>query len=312
MDIKKLNEEFGLDGVLAFEEHEGMVRAQVTSSSATATIYLHGAHVTHWQPAGHDPVLYLSPNTEIAEGKAIRGGVPICFPWFGPRADGKPGPSHGFARTQSWDVAFAALVPGAGREQVHLSLTLGPTELSRSLGFDHFRVAYQLVIGRTLKLRLAVANLGDRPMHIEEALHTYFAVPDVRKVSITGLEGAEYIDKMDKMALKRLPEEPLEITETTDRVFPGHKATCTIKTGNPATDINNRKANSATTVVWNPWNLVLGDLPADGWEHFVCVETANTGADSVTIAPGDSHTMEAEISVGPPPPPRTPEAAPAS
>jgi glucose-6-phosphate 1-epimerase len=298
MDIAQLNDHFGLPGVLTFDEHNGLPRAQVTTSAATATVYLHGAHLTHWQPAGHDPVLFMSATSDFSADKPIRGGIPICFPWFGPRSDGGPGPGHGFARIQPWELAFAALMPDeVAGDSVHLTLTLGPTGLSRSLGFDHFRVAYDLVIGRTLKLRLSVANLGEHPLHFEEALHTYLQVPDVHTVSILGVEGAEYLDKTADGARKRLPDAPLKFTARTDSVFPGHTAPCVLQIpGKPA--VTNIKTNSATTVIWNPSAAVtFPDLEPAGWERFCCIETANTGADAITLAPNQAHTMEALLTL---------------
>ena len=300
MEIAQLNDHFGLPGVLAFDEHNGLIRAQVTTSAATATVYLHGAHLTHWQPAGHDPVLFLSATSDFAADKPIRGGIPICFPWFGPRSDGGPGPGHGFARIQPWELAFAALMRDeVAGESVHLTFTLGPTDLSRSLGFDHFRVAYDLVIGRSLKLRLSVANLGGQPLHFEEALHTYLQVPDVRTVSILGVEGAEYIDKTADGARKQLPATPLKFTARTDSVFPNHTAPCVLQIPGKPT-LTNTKTNSATTVIWNPSaTITFADLEPGGWERFCCIETANTGTDAITLAPGAAHTMEAHISLEP-------------
>jgi hypothetical protein len=149
MQLDSLNEHFGLPGVLVFRtdgEPGDLIFASITTPHATATVYLQGAHLTAWQPAGHAPVLFTSRDSEVAPGKAIRGGVPIAFPWFATRHDGKPGPSHGFARIQEWTLAFAAL----SGENLHLTFTLGPTELSRSLGYDQFRLAFELVIGRDL------------------------------------------------------------------------------------------------------------------------------------------------------------------
>ncbi len=308
MTAATLNESFALPGVLHFEEAGALQRAQITLPTCTATVYLQGAHLTHWQPAGQAPVLFLSAQSEFASGKAIRGGVPICFPWFGPRGGGQPGPSHGFARIQEWTVANAALLPGlqpSGQEPtLHLTFTLGPTDLSRSLGFDHFRVAYELIFGanagRTLTLRLSVANLAPESLSFEEALHTYFAVADVRHTPITGLSSAPYLDKTDGGKQKTTPAGELTLTGTTDRVFPAHTAFVAIHdTGNQRV-LTNTKENSATTVLWNPWaevSATLGDLPNDAWPSFVCVETANTGGDTIKLAPNQAHTLQAVVSV---------------
>ncbi len=303
MNLAELNETFGLEGLLTFEDHHELTRLQVKTPAAEATVYLHGAHLTHWQPAGFAPVLFLSDKTELAPGKAIRGGIPVCFPWFGPRSEGlghgeaaaaKSGPAHGFARIQPWELAFAAL----SGDDVHLTFTLAPTDQSRALGFDHFRVAYEVILGRTLTLRFTVANLGDQPLRFEEALHTYFAVQDVRQTSITGLESASYIDKTDALREKHLPPTPLVLSGWSDWVFPANPATVTFEDGARTVEIV--KQNSHTTIVWNPWaekSAGMADLPPDAWPHFLCVETANAGADTITIAPQQTHSMQAKVTV---------------
>ena len=307
MTLAELNDNFALPGVLAFEEAHGLIRAQVSLPSGTATVYLHGAHLTSWVPAGQPPVLYLSPKSDFLPGKAIRGGIPVCFPWFGPdtknRAAGpdgkaKPGPSHGFARTQAWDVAFAALAGQA----LHLTFTLGPNDVSRQYGFDHFRVAYEMIFADTLTLRLSVANLGTEPLEIEEALHTYFAVSGPANCQITGLESATFLDKTDSMQQKTGPSGPLVLTQWTDRVYPANSATVHIADQTEARSITIAKQNSNTTVVWNPYPEAsngVNDLAEDSWQHFLCVETANTGTDAITLAPNQAHTMQAVISVTP-------------
>jgi glucose-6-phosphate 1-epimerase len=301
MDLSPLSENFAIPGVLQFEDRGGLVCARVTTPAASATVFLQGAHVAAWQPEGFAPVLFLSDRSEFAPGKAIRGGIPICFPWFGPdatgvRSGGQPGPSHGFARTQVWDLAFAAM---AG-EDLHLTLTLGPTEMSRSLGYDRFRVAYQVTIGRTLNLQLTVANDADGPLVFEEALHTYYAVADVRSAMLTGLAGVSYLDKTDGMRAKVQPPEPLVLTGTTDRVYVGTEQTCVVEDSAGVRRVTVAKGNSASTVVWNPWAEVASSLPdmePGGWIGMLCVETANVGENAVTLAPGQAHTMRAQISV---------------
>jgi glucose-6-phosphate 1-epimerase len=294
MNITELNEQFGLAEVITFEDHAGLPRLQVTTATCTATIYLHGAHLTHWQPAGEEPVLFLSDRSEFVEGKPIRGGIPLCFPWFGPRTDGKDGPSHGFARTQPWKVVFAAL----SGENVHLTLTLGPTEVSRALGFDNFHVAYELILGAKLILRFTVANAAEIPLRFEEALHTYFKVDDVRSTAFGGLESALYLDKTDAAKEKESPSQAETLGRWTDRVYPENVASVTIEDAKRVITID--KSNSATTVVWNPWtegSKPIGDLAPEAWLGFLCVETANTGADAITLPPNETHTLQAEISV---------------
>jgi glucose-6-phosphate 1-epimerase len=300
MTIPELTEHFAIPGHLAFEDHDGLIRLQITLAAATATIYLHGAHVTHWQPTGAAPVIFLSDKSDFAADKAIRGGVPICFPWFGPRSDGGPGPSHGFARIQPWDLSFAALVPGDTGDRMHLVFSLYPTDLSRSLGFDNVRAAYEVTVGDTLSLRLTVANAGAEPLHFEEALHAYFAVGDIRQTTLTGLESALFRDKTDALREKHAPAGPLGFAAETDSVFPANTASITIHDAAGHRTITVEKTNSATTVVWNPWSE-LADLPDDAWPNFVCVETANTATDAITLQPNQSRAMTALITTAPAP-----------
>ena len=300
MTLTELNDNFALPGVLHFDEADGLARAQVTLPAGNATVYLYGAHVTHWQPAGQAPVIWLSPLAEFGHGKAIRGGVPVCFPWFANdtenRDGGKPGPSHGFARTQPWELAFAAL---AG-EALHLTFTLAPNETSRRFGYDQFRVAYEVIVADTLTLRLTVANLGAAPLKFEEALHTYFNIGDLQAVSLTGLESAPFIDKTDGMREKTGPADALTFPAWTDRLYPHTTSTTVIHDGHHARTITAAKQHSATTVVWNPHpegSAGLKDLPLDAWESFLAVETANAGADAITLQPGEAHTMQAVYTV---------------
>jgi glucose-6-phosphate 1-epimerase len=301
MDIARLNDEFAMPGVLGFEEHEGLVRAVVTTPAASATVYLHGAHLTHWQPTGEEPVLFMSAKSPFQKDKAIRGGVPVIFPWFGDRHDGHPGPAHGFARTAQWEVGFAALVG----EELHLTLTLAPNEVSRELGFDKFRVAYQIRVGKTLTMQFSVANDGEAPLEFEEALHTYFAVKDIRQASVSGLLGAAFLDKRDlddagSPKRKTQDVELLVITAPTDRLFLDTAATCVIADQAGGRTITVAKSNSGSTVVWNPWEELtakLTDMEPEGWVGMLCVETANAASDAITLAPGSVHVMRAVVTV---------------
>jgi len=278
------------------------VFARVTSAAAEATVYLQGAHLAAWRPAGEAPVLFLSGRSELASGRAIRGGVPVCWPWFGPRHDGKAGPQHGFARTSVWDLAFAAV---AG-DEVHLTFTLGPSEVSRALGFDHFRVAYRMTIGRRLKLEMMVANDLDAAegegavLVFEEALHTYFAVSDAERVALMGLGSGAYLDKRDGAKRKVQAEGAVRLTEITDRVYLETTATCGVEDVPAARRIVVEKSGSRATVVWNPWAEAaaqMADMEPDGWRRMLCVESANVEEGAVTLRPGETHTMRVEISV---------------
>jgi glucose-6-phosphate 1-epimerase len=296
MDIKQLEEHFAIPGVLAFHATpSGLIYAEITTPQAKATVYLQGAHLTHWQPTGHRPVLFLSRKSDFAPGKPIRGGVPIAFPWFAARHDGKEGPSHGFARIQDWTLTFAAI---AG-DDLHLTFTQAPTELSRSLGYDHFRLVSQLTIGPTLTMQLTVANDAETPLVFEEAMHTYYSVVDIHEVSVDGLDGTHYLDKVDNFK-EKVQHGPVRVTSTTDRVYMNTAATCVIHDEAGKRRITVAKQNSNTTVTWNPWEdgvLKIPDLDPSEWHEYIAVETVNAAANTVTLAPGKTHTMQAHISV---------------
>jgi glucose-6-phosphate 1-epimerase len=301
--VDSLNESFAIPGVFAFESHGELTRARVTTPACTAELYLHGAHITAWQPAGAEPVLFLSGQSDFAPGKAIRGGIPIVFPWFGPRSaartpEGEPprtgAPTHGFARTQPWKLDFCAYAA----DELHLSLTLEPTDLSRSLGYDHFLLAFQITFGRELRLRLSVANDGPTPLRVEEALHTYLQVGDVTQARIHGLFETEFLDKIDNFARKLQTDPVLTLTGPTDR--PYLNTTSPIVVDDPALHrrITVAKSNSNTTVVWNPWaNHGLADLPPEAWRHMLCVESANAIDNALTLQPHEAHVLETTLSV---------------
>jgi glucose-6-phosphate 1-epimerase len=296
MDIAQLDEHFGIPGVLSFHAtSSGLIYASITAPLATATVYLQGAHVAAWRPKGQQPAIFLSRKSDFAPGKPIRGGVPIAFPWFAARHDGKTGPSHGFARIQDWTLAFAAL---AG-DDLHMTFTLGPTEISRDLGYDHFRLAFQLKIGRTLTMELTVVNDANVPLVFEEALHTYYAVADIHEVAVDGLDGVTYLDKNDNFQSK-VQHGAIVISEPTDRVYLNTTSTCVLHDAGNKRRITVAKTGSNTTVVWSPWEsgaLKLLDLDPTEWHEFIAVETVNAAANAVTLAPGGRHAMQAHVSV---------------
>jgi glucose-6-phosphate 1-epimerase len=310
MDLRHLTDHFAIPGALTFSENEnGLIRANITTPACTAELYLQGAHLTHWQPTGQEPVLFLSERSFFTPGKAIRGGVPIIWPWFGartatsedPRTDG---PSHGFARTSLWTLAFAAI---AG-DDLTLTLTLGPSETSRALGFDNFQLAYQITLGVELKLQLTVANLADTPLHFEEAFHTYLAVGDALQISLIGLSDTEYLDKTDNFARKRQSSVPLTITCETDRPYLNTLVPVVLVDPVFHRRINVDKANSKTTVVWNPWSDLsakLPDMTPTNWQAMTCVETANALENAITLAPRSAHSMQTHLIIETVLPPET-------
>lgn len=284
----ELNERFGVVGKLRFEPGGGgLACARVTCQSATGSVYLHGAHVTGYQPRGHEPVLFVSGSSGYGPGKAIRGGVPICFPWFGPNASNPSAPSHGPARITSWRLAEA--------RDSDRGITLRFDAV-----FEPFRISHAVTFGAELVMALTVENTSNSPATFEAAQHTYFCVSDVRQVQVTGLKGVDYLDKVDGQRPKTQGDEPIRFTGETDRVYLDTRSTCTLKDPGLGRSITVAKVGSDSTVVWNPWAdkaKAMGDLGDDDWLKMLCIETANAGSNTVTLAPGGTHTMTTTVGV---------------
>lgn len=273
----------------------GLPVLQVRSALAEADIFLHGAQLTHWKPQGAEPVIFLSEKSLFEEGKAIRGGVPICFPWFGPRpGDG----AHGFVRNQTWALDEVELQDG-GEVRVILSVDSSPESQKR---WPHpFRARMIYTVGKVLEMTLDVENTGADAFTCSEALHTYFVVGDVHQTRVTGLEETDYRDFPDRTKITR-QHGPITFTEETDRVYINTRATCILDDPSMRRRITVEKSGSEGTTVWNPWiakSASLPDFGDDEWKRMVCIETVNAFENSVTIAAGRSHATTARISVAP-------------
>jgi glucose-6-phosphate 1-epimerase len=290
MTLTELNTKFSIENALRFDTNSnGLTRAVVSTALAEADLYLQGAHLAHWTPTGQKPVLFMSSKSFFAPGKAIRGGIPVIFPWFGARSDGKPGPAHGFARTSVWTVESSRLL-GSGDVEITLTLTAE----------DAITVRFTAIIGTELALSLETTNGGSEPFRYEEALHTYFAISDISNISVTGLEGTAFIDKTDNFHKKTQPNEPIRIAKETDQVHLDTEAACTIHDPAWQRQILVAKSGSHSTVVWNPWiakTAGMSDMAPDEWKQMVCVETANAADNTLVLQPGYSHSLFTTISV---------------
>jgi D-hexose-6-phosphate mutarotase len=285
------------DGARLEKGPGGLDRLALHAAEGEALVYLQGAHVARFQPKGGKPVLWMSAASRFEAGKPLRGGVPICFPWFGPKAGSPDAPLHGFARILPWAVADVVREMDGGLRAV-LELTAEaaarggfPRELSLSLA---------VTVSRSLRMELTVRNVDSAPVTFEEALHSYFAVSDVRQVRVHGLEGIAYVDKTAAMARRPGESGPVAIAAETDRVYLGAKGTVTIEDPGWKRRVVVGKTGSSTTVVWNPWIAkakAMPDFGDDEWTGMLCVETANAMDDAVTLAPGASHVMTATLEV---------------
>jgi glucose-6-phosphate 1-epimerase len=292
--IDELNKSFAIPGVAQFDEGGGgLPRLVITTPAAEGHVYLHGAHVTHFQPRGTQPVLFLSARSSFEDGKPIRGGVPVIFPWFGPRGDGLP--MHGFARTRSWEVEQVR----AEGDVAAATFVLRSDGQTRAIFPNDFQLRFTATFAQSLEMKLEVKNTSREPMQFEECLHTYFAIGDVRQIAIAGLGQTDYLDKtLDHKRLTQA-EPQLKLAGQVDRVYVGTRTTCVIDDAANPRKITVAKENSDATVVWNPWSdrvHTMADLDPEAWPRFVCVETCNVKEHALTLPPGGTHVMRATIS----------------
>lgn len=289
------------DGVVVRPGKGQLDRVSVDTAACTGEVYLHGAHVTAFQPEEQLPLLWVSSKSAFAPGQAIRGGIPICFPWFGPmRTDldfhqhEKP-PQHGVARTSPWrltDVRRSA-------DAVTLSLSPASHDPFSKWWPGKFAATLAVRFAKTLTVALRIENRGTTPMRCEAALHTYFFVGDVNQVEVHGLEGVEYVDRVRDLQRFKQDNTPIRFDGEFDRTYVNTSSPVTVIDPVYKRKIVNQKVGSNTTVVWNPGRVkaepVIGLAP-DEYKQFVCVETAAATDNFLTINPGETHTLGFEAS----------------
>ena len=274
----------------------GLPLVKIRTPWSTAEIYLQGAQVTGFQKNGEPPLIFLSAKSYFAPGKAIRGGVPICFPWFGNR-DGEP--SHGFARLTEWQLVNAVAAPD-GKVTVKLALP----GISGNSNWNSLRTEFVVTVADQLTMELTTTSEScDGPLDIENCLHTYFHVGDISAVSITGLQMAPFDDfAFGANGARRSGDAAaLRITQETNRVYPDHTAAVEIHDERWQRTIRVEKFNSNSTVVWNPWTTQ--EMPAD-WgrnEHLnmVCVESGNVKQNQLSLTSGKVAALKVVFSSGP-------------
>jgi glucose-6-phosphate 1-epimerase len=295
--VDTLNRRFGIDGQLRFAlAADGFPVVEVTNAQATATVALQGAQVMRWQPHGAEPVIWLSPVAKLAPGKSIRGGVPVCWPWFGPHPGDAAKPAHGYARTVAWEpVEAVALADGATR----LVFALRESEATRTHWPHHTPAELLLTIGRELTVELLTRNEEAAPVVIGEALHTYFQVSDIGAIAVQGLDGCRYADKVRGFA-HDTQQGAIRFSGEVDRVYVSGAADCVIEDPGYRRAIRIAARGSRSTVVWNPWvekAEKMGDLGEDGYRHMVCVESGNALDDVVEVPAGGEHRLLVTYSV---------------
>jgi glucose-6-phosphate 1-epimerase len=291
-----LNSRFELPGIAEIVRgNGGLPKVRVTTPECTGEIYLHGAHVTSWKPAGEDEVLFVSTKSQWADGRAIRGGVPICFPWFRGKADDPKAPAHGFVRTKAWQIESITQAAGG----VTASMFTESDEETKKWWAAEFRLVHRATFGSTLSMELEVTNTGKTALRFEEALHAYFRVGNVEMTRTQAPDAFHYYDKTDTHTKKTQLGE-IMIASETDRVYLDTRDPIEVEDPVLHRRIRVTKENSLTTVVWNPWEqkaASISDLAKEEWTQMLCIEPSNVLDFAVELAPGQQHKMKAVAQV---------------
>ena len=261
-----------------------------------------GQILSYFADINQPPVIWLSDCAEYLRGQSVRGGVPVCWPWFGdiqrnPLAVQKMtttgAPFHGLARTLDWQLLHSS----AANDGVQLSLQL---DASQGLSAWPHAAILQLHIelGERLTIRLDNHNLGSEPLAISQALHTYFAVSDIRKVAVQGLAGCPYHETLEQWQLREQVGD-LSFSGETDRVYLDVPAHLQIVDQGWQRRIHLRTQGSHSAIVWNPWidkAHTLSGFADAAWQHMLCIENANVLADQLLLAPNQRHSLTLELS----------------
>jgi glucose-6-phosphate 1-epimerase len=294
--IAALDRRLGIPGIAqVVAGNGGLCKVAIATPVTAGEIYLHGAHVTSWRPRGAEEVLFVSSKARYEDGRAIRGGVPICFPWFGPKADDPRAPAHGFVRTKAWQLES---IVQAG-DAVTVSMFTESNDDTKRWWPADYHLVHRATFGSELTLELVVRNTGGTSFCFEEALHTYFRVRHIEKARLQGLNAVQYLDMMDSNR-KKTQQGPIVIVSETDRVYLNTRGAIELEDYSLRRRIGVAKVNSFTTVVWNPWvekAKAFSDFGAAEWMQMLCVEACNVSDFAVELAPGQQHTMQAIIPV---------------
>ncbi len=292
MQLEALNQKFAIDNKVKIVNGKGnLTKVCVETPMASAEIYLHGAHMTSFRQQNQER-LWLSPIALFQTDKSIRGGIPICWPWFGPHSTNPNFPQHGFARTSSFTVES---IEENSNGEIAIAFLLTSDEKTRMLFPYHFELRVKYQIGEKLGIEIDTRNTDEQAFSLSEAIHSYFKIEDIRQTHLTGLDTTVYIDKLTQQEKRQ--QGNLSFDGETDYVFSKSNSELLVEeAGKTTLRINQQDGDS--TVVWNPWidkAKTMGDFPDDGYFNMLCVEAANTG-DNLIIKPGESHAITQQIS----------------
>lgn len=287
----------GIPELTLEEPMPGYPVIKVKTTAAEAQVAIQGAQVLSWTPKDAEPVLYASPRAAMEPGKAYRGGIPICWPWFGNETDLPEAPQHGFARTTFWELSAAK----SGAANAHLVFRLPITGENKKFFPHACEVTVDIAIGDKLSVTLKTKNTGEELFKIGGALHTYLSVGDISRVQIEGLKECHYIDNVPDEQVEVFQDKPLKVEEEVDRIYRS-MASILLRDLDRSRSVFVDKAGSRSTVVWNPWietSKKIKDLPDRDYKEFVCIETANAAKDRPIVRPNRTHRLETTIGLRP-------------
>ena len=298
LDKTKSDKQFAINNELSFQQAQGdLTMIDIDNQHATAIISLFGGQVLSYHPKKQTKdVLFLSDIATRDVGKAFRGGIPICWPWFGNDTSGFGRPAHGFARNLPWKK-LNTINNKDGSTSVKLRLT--NTEETLAIWPHEFELIIEITVGEQLTVALTTKNNDTRDIVISQALHSYFNVGDISQVSVSGLDEINYLDKLESYLLQQQNGDVV-IEQEVDRVYQNAPRAVKLVDKSLNRTINIKSQASNSTVVWNPWQencAKFSDLSVDDYQHFLCIENANVFEDSVSIAAGESHTLTAIFNV---------------
>lgn len=289
-ELDLLNDQFGIEGELGFSEQEGdLIYIDVVNKYAEATISLYGAHIIQFRPYNSFDVLWMSPTSNFEVGKDIRGGIPICFPWFGPHASDSSLPAHGFARIMHWQVVKTNT---NANYETEIVLELNSSEKTKEYWPYDFKAELLICVGAELKIELQITNTGHQTFQYTSAIHTYFYVSEISNVKIEGLQGASYYKGFGNELFTQ-HSETIEIRQEENRRYVNTESDIILHDTVFQRKIRTAKKGSKVTVVWNPWSdtvKTMNDIPEDGFETFICIEPANSYDDIIKLDPGEQHS----------------------
>ena len=292
MTIEQLNRDYGIAGHIKFIEGEGdFPFILISNRSATALISVYAGQVLSFQPADEpEDLLFLSQKAYYDEGKAIRGGIPVCWPWFGADSRDLQRPNHGFVRNSLWTVLGTTAVTDF---ETKVKLGLMESSKTEELWPQAFALALEISVGKSLTLELITRNTGNKTFSITQAFHTYFQVGNIKQVKVLGLENTHYFDKLDAGAQKAQIG-AVTISEEVDRIYTDVKNALIIDDARFDRRIRITSTGCKSAVVWNPWletSAKMADLGDDDYKRFLCVEAGNVATDSVQIPPGSQYSL---------------------